>query len=80
MTSSSRVEALLTIAADESEAMMLEEILGKEGIPVLLKHMGATAYFGSYAGTVEVYVPSTELERARELITLSPPTDAADNE
>ncbi len=61
------------------EADQVRITLEEEDIPVLMKGMPVGIFGGGFQGTipggVEVFVPSPELERARELIGEGEPND-----
>ncbi|RQD68590.1 MAG: hypothetical protein D5S00_08595 [Tindallia sp. MSAO_Bac2] len=82
-------EELLTVAANDIEAGMIESMLATENIPVLRKQRGAGQYMKIYMGMstegVELYVPAESLEQARKLIQVqetevTPEEAAADQE
>ena len=54
----------------EYEAEMIKDMLEKEGIPVLIKPLDyAPPVFVGAGGMVEVLVPESELERAKEIVS-----------
>lgn len=56
----------------ESETYVIETLLKEEGIPVLKRRRGVGGYLKVSAGMsifgVDIYVPSEELNRAKELL------------
>ncbi len=69
-------EIYLTTAAGSFEAETLEALLRSNGIPVLKKYREAGAYLEIYMGVsnfgVDIYVPSSMYERAKEILESEP--------
>lgn len=65
-------EILLTSAADEIQACMIEELLSSNSIPVLKKRKEAGSYLNIYMGMnsygIDLYVPSKRYDTAKELL------------
>jgi len=65
-------EAFLMSTADSVEAGVIESLLKSYNIPVLMKHKETGAYLNIYMGMssfgVELYVPESKLEEAKEII------------
>lgn len=64
-------EALL-VSVSDAEADVIESLLQSYGIPVMRKYKEAGAFLNIYMGTsmygIDLYVPSKELERAKEIL------------
>lgn len=64
--------AFIKNVANEQEAVLLESMLGIEGIPVQLRHREAGAYLEVYMGMsnygIDLFVPEASLELAKELL------------
>lgn len=64
--------AFLTNVLDVHEANIIKSLLDLHGIPLLVKHKGAGEYLNIYMGMssfgVNLYVPESMLEQAREII------------
>ncbi|HOQ76825.1 MAG TPA: DUF2007 domain-containing protein [Thermoclostridium sp.] len=65
--------AYLTTAADSIEADLLESMLREYHIPVMRKYRGSGAYLNIIMGNtflgIDLYVPASSLEDARNLIS-----------
>ena len=64
---------LLTTAADDMEAKIIESKLRSENIPCLLRYQGTSDIAKTYCGNsnfpVEILVPASAKEAAQEIIT-----------
>jgi len=68
--------AFLINFEDDREVVVIESLLSSYGIPMLKKYRGIGGYFkiltGMTAFGVDLYVPESQLELAREILA---PTD-----